>query len=87
MILRLLAAPLTGTLWVLERLLEEAERLRGDPRALAAAVDELDRALADGRIGAAEHARREAAILAAMNGVAPSRPEPSRRRGRRRHGR
>lgn len=93
MILRLLAAPLTGPLWVAEQLLAEAERLRGDPRALAASIDELDRARTEGRITAAEHARREAALLDAMAGLAPSprdetRTDPDRpRRRRRRHGR
>lgn len=88
MILRLLAAPLTGPLWVATQLLAEAERLRGDPRTLAAAVDELDRALAEGRITSAEHARREAALLDAVERLAPSPPEPHHSRGRRRrHGR
>ncbi|MFC7840777.1 gas vesicle protein GvpG [Streptomyces sp. NPDC001046] len=59
-------APVRGTLWVADHLLQEAERLSTDPRAVHARLAELDRALEAGEIDEAAFEAEEERLLARL---------------------
>jgi hypothetical protein len=54
-LLTLPLAPIRGTMWIAERLLEEAERELNDPAAIEAQLDELERRHARGELSDEEH--------------------------------
>ncbi|MFI6562307.1 gas vesicle protein GvpG [Streptomyces sp. NPDC050534] len=56
-------APLRGTLWVADHLLQEAERQTGDPRAVQARLAALNRALEEGAIDEAAFEKEEERLL------------------------
>jgi hypothetical protein len=56
-------APLRGTLWVADHLLEEAERTMADPRAVRARLAALNRALEEGAIDEAAFEKEEERLL------------------------
>ncbi|OEV05775.1 gas vesicle protein GvpG [Streptomyces oceani] len=57
-------APLRGTNWVLQQVLETAEREYYDPAPVRAALSELERQLLNGDITEEEFDRREDELLA-----------------------
>lgn len=67
MLLRLLTLPLTGPArlgwWVLEQVVQAAERELYDERAILAALRDLQRAADRGEIDEDEHAAAEAVLL------------------------
>ncbi|MER5578564.1 gas vesicle protein GvpG [Streptomyces massasporeus] len=60
-------APVRGTLWVADHLLQEAERQAGDPRAVQARLAALNRALEEGTIDEATFEAEEERLLARLD--------------------
>ncbi len=60
-------APVRGTLWVADHLLQEAERQAGDPRAVQARLAALNRALEEGAIDEAAFEAEEERLLARLD--------------------
>ncbi|MER7480904.1 gas vesicle protein GvpG [Streptomyces sp. NPDC126510] len=60
-------APVRGTLWVADHLLQEAERQLGDPRAVQARLAALNRALEEGAIDEAAFEEEEERLLARLD--------------------
>ncbi|MEU1914764.1 gas vesicle protein GvpG [Streptomyces massasporeus] len=60
-------APVRGTLWVADHLLQEAERQAGDPRAVQARLAALNRALEEGTIDEAAFEAEEERLLARLD--------------------
>ncbi|MFD7244075.1 gas vesicle protein GvpG [Streptomyces massasporeus] len=60
-------APVRGTLWVADHLLQEAERQAGDPRAVQARLAALNRALEEGAIDEATFEEEEERLLARLD--------------------
>jgi hypothetical protein len=56
-------APLRGTAWVIEQVLDTAEREYYDPEPVRAELAELEKELLGGRIGEEEFDRREDDLL------------------------
>jgi hypothetical protein len=56
-------APVRGTIWVAEKLLEEAERELDDPRTIAAQLDDLEEQFQRGEITAEEYELLEDALM------------------------
>lgn len=56
-------APVRGTMWVAERLLEEAERELDDPQNIAAQLDDIERRFERGEISAEEYELLEDALM------------------------
>jgi gas vesicle protein GvpG len=56
-------APVRGTMWVAERLLEEAERELDDPQNIAAQLDEAESRFERGEISAEEYELLEDALM------------------------
>jgi len=56
-------APVRGTMWIAERLLEEAERELNDPRAIEAQLLEAESAYERGAISEEEYAHIEDALV------------------------
>ncbi|MCF4136010.1 gas vesicle protein GvpG [Streptomyces sp. Tue 6430] len=56
-------APVRGTLWVADHLLQEAERQTYDPRAVQARLAALNRALEEGAIDEAAFEKEEERLL------------------------
>jgi hypothetical protein len=56
-------APVRGTMWVAERLLEEAERKLDDPQNIAAQLDDIERRFERGEISAEEYELLEDALM------------------------
>ena len=56
-------APVRGTHWVIQQLLETAERETYDPAPVRAALAELERELLDGRLSEAGFDRQEDELL------------------------
>jgi gas vesicle protein GvpG len=56
-------APVRGTMWVAERLLEEAERELDDPQNIAAQLDEAESRFERGEISAEEYDLLEDALM------------------------
>lgn len=56
-------APVRGTMWVAERLLEEAERELDDPKNIAAQLDDIERRFERGEISAEEYELLEDALM------------------------
>lgn len=56
-------APVRGTMWVAERLLEEAERELDDPQNIAARLDDIERRFERGEISAEEYELLEDALM------------------------
>jgi hypothetical protein len=78
-------APLRGTLWIADHLLEEAERQMADPRAVRARLAALNRALEEGTIDEATFEKEEERLLQLLaspvrftgrSPVAAARPAP-----------
>ncbi|MFF8946080.1 gas vesicle protein GvpG [Streptomyces sp. NPDC014864] len=65
-------APVRGTVWVADRLLEEAERQMRDPRAVQARLAALNRALDDGAIDEETFEKEEERLLGLLG--SPTRP-------------
>lgn len=61
-LLHLLAAPVSGTLWVVKQVVREAERRYYDPQAIVAELGALEREREHNRITAAEY-ETQAAVL------------------------
>ncbi|CAL9374726.1 hypothetical protein SUDANB1_00937 [Streptomyces sp. enrichment culture] len=59
-------APVRGTLWVADHLLQEAERQARDPRAVQARLAALNRALEEGAIDEAAFEEEEERLLARL---------------------
>ena len=62
-LLTLPLAPVRGTMWVAERLLEEAERELDDPQTIAAQLDEAEERFQRGEISAEEYELLEDALM------------------------
>jgi uncharacterized membrane protein len=62
-LLTLPLAPVRGTMWVAEKLLEEAERELDDPRTIAAQLDDLEQRFQRGEISAEEYELLEDALM------------------------
>jgi uncharacterized membrane protein len=62
-LLTLPLAPVRGTIWVAEKLLEEAERELDDPRTIAAQLDDLEEQFQRGEITAEEYELLEDALM------------------------
>ena len=62
-LLTLPLAPVRGTMWVAERLLEEAERELDDPQTIAAQLDDAEEQLQRGEISAEEYELLEDALM------------------------
>jgi hypothetical protein len=62
-LLRLLALPVTGPLWVVKQVIREAEREYYDPQAILAQLSELARRREMNEIDAAEFGEQEALLL------------------------
>ena len=62
-LLTLPLAPVRGTMWVAERLLEEVERELDDPRTIEAQLDEAEERFARGEISAEEYELLEDALM------------------------
>ena len=62
-LLTLPLAPVRGTMWVAERLLEEVERELDDPRAIAAQLDDAEARFERGEISAEEYELIEDALM------------------------
>jgi hypothetical protein len=62
-LLTLPLAPVRGTMWVAEKLLEEAERELDDPRTIAAQLDDLEEQFQRGEITAEEYELLEDALM------------------------
>lgn len=60
-------APVRGTLWVADHLLQEAERQAGDPRAVQARLAALNRALEEGTIDEVTFEEEEERLLARLD--------------------
>ncbi|MET9778115.1 gas vesicle protein GvpG [Streptomyces sp. NPDC006367] len=78
-------APVRGTVWVADRLLEEARRQTHDPRAVQARLAALNRALDEGAIDEAAFEREEERLLALLERPArasgrTTTTDPARRR-------
>lgn len=56
-------APVRGTMWVAERLLEEAERELDDPQNITAQLDDIERRFERGEISAEEYELLEDALM------------------------
>ncbi|MER8004243.1 gas vesicle protein GvpG [Streptomyces sp. NPDC094149] len=75
-------APLRGTLWVADHLLQEAERQACGPRAVQARLATLNRALEEGAIDEAAFEKEEERLLARLDspvryaGRPPAAPVP-----------
>jgi gas vesicle protein GvpG len=67
-LLTLPLAPVRGTIWVAERLLEEAERQLDDPALLEQQLDEAEAALERGEISREEFEELEDELLRRMIG-------------------
>jgi hypothetical protein len=67
-LLTLPLAPLRGTIWVAEQLLEEAERQLDDPALLERRLDEAEAALERGEISQEEFDELEHELLSRMIG-------------------
>ena len=62
-LLTLPLAPVRGTMWVAEQLLEEAERDLDDPRTIAAQLDDAEERFQRGEISAEEYELLEDALM------------------------
>ncbi|HEY5661072.1 MAG TPA: gas vesicle protein GvpG [Gaiellaceae bacterium] len=62
-LLTLPLAPVRGTMWVAEQLLEEAERELDDPRTIAAQLDDAEERFQRGEISAEEYELLEDALM------------------------
>ena len=62
-LLTLPLAPVRGTIWVAERLLEEVERELDDPRTIEAQLDDAEERFARGEISAEEYELIEDALM------------------------
>lgn len=62
-LLTLPLAPVRGTMWVAERLLEEVERELDDPRTIAAQLDDAEARFERGEISAEEYELLEDALM------------------------
>jgi hypothetical protein len=62
-LLTLPLAPVRGTMWVAERLLEEAERELDDPQTIAAQLDDAEERFQRGEISAEEYELLEDALM------------------------
>ncbi|MFJ4282409.1 gas vesicle protein GvpG [Streptomyces massasporeus] len=60
-------APVRGTLWVADHLLQEAERQARDPRAVQARLAALNRALEEGAIDEVTFEEEEERLLALLD--------------------
>ena len=67
-LLTLPLAPVRGTVWVAERLLEEAERELNDPAALEQQLDEAEAAVERGELSQEEFEELEDELLRRMIG-------------------
>ncbi|MCF2126589.1 gas vesicle protein GvpG [Strepomyces sp. STD 3.1] len=68
-------APVRGTVWIADHLLQEARRQAHDPRAVQARLAALNRALDEGAIDEAAFEREEERLLALLERRArPARP-------------
>jgi hypothetical protein len=62
-LLTLPLAPVRGTIWVAEQLLEEVQRELDDPRTIEAQLDDAEARFARGEISAEEHELIEDALM------------------------
>lgn len=62
-LLTLPLAPVRGTMWVAERLLEEAERELDDPQTIAMQLDDAEERFQRGEISAEEYELLEDALM------------------------
>lgn len=62
-LLTLPLAPVRGTMWVAERLLEEVERELDDPQTIAAQLDDAEERFERGEISAEEYELLEDALM------------------------
>jgi hypothetical protein len=67
-LLTLPLAPVRGTIWIAERLLEEAERELSDPAFIEQQLDEAEAAYERGELSEEEFAELEAGLLARLTG-------------------
>jgi NAD-specific glutamate dehydrogenase len=67
-LLTLPLAPVRGTVWIAERLLEEAERELSDPQLIEQQLDEAEAAYERGELSEEEFAELEAGLLARLTG-------------------
>jgi len=67
-------APVRGTMWVADHLLQEARRQADDPRTVHARLAALNRALDEGAISEAAFEREEERLLALLEHPAIRRP-------------
>jgi hypothetical protein len=67
-LLTLPLAPLRGTVWIAERLLEEAERELNDPELIEQQLNEAEAAYERGELSEEEFAQREAGLMARLTG-------------------
>jgi NAD-specific glutamate dehydrogenase len=67
-LLTLPLAPVRGTVWIAERLLEEAERELNDPELIEQQLNEAEAAYERGELSEEEFAEREAGLMARLTG-------------------
>jgi NAD-specific glutamate dehydrogenase len=67
-LLTLPLAPLRGTVWIAERLLEEAERELNDPELIEQQLNEAEAAYERGELSEEEFAQRETGLMARLTG-------------------
>ncbi|MFD9026287.1 gas vesicle protein GvpG [Streptomyces parvulus] len=79
-------APVRGTAWIADQLLQEARRQAHDPRAVQARLAALNRALDEGAIDEAAFEREEERLLTLLERPArPGRRTTTSDRAQRRH--
>jgi len=67
-LLTLPLAPVRGTMWIAERLLDEVERELADPELIERELDEADAAYERGELSEEEHLALEEALLTRLTG-------------------
>jgi gas vesicle protein GvpG len=67
-LLTLPLAPVRGTMWIAERLLEEAERELSDPELIERQLDEAEAAYERGELTEEEYAATEEELLTRLTG-------------------
>jgi hypothetical protein len=67
-LLTLPLAPVRGTVWIAERLLEEAERELNDPALIEQQLDEAEAAYERGELSEEEFSELEEGLLARLTG-------------------
>jgi len=67
-LLTLPLAPVRGTMWIAERLLDEVERELADPELIERELDEADAAYERGELSEEEHLALEEALLMRLTG-------------------